>query len=52
VGGNHLEDNLAKFGYTLYIYESKKPKPESLYGLGYLVEIIIKIWRIWAIFFP
>jgi hypothetical protein len=47
--GNHPENNLAKFGYILDIKVGQKPK--SFYILGYLLELVQKIWRIWAIFF-
>jgi len=47
--GNHPENNLGKFGYILDIKVGQKPK--SFYILGYLLELVIKIWRIWAIFF-
>jgi hypothetical protein len=47
--GNHPENNLGKFGYILDIKVGQKPK--SFYSLGYLLELVIKIWRIWAIFF-
>jgi hypothetical protein len=29
-----------------------KKKTESFYILGYLLELTIKIWQIWAIYFP
>ncbi len=32
-------------------YESRKKKPESFYNLGYLLELIIKIWWTWIFFF-
>jgi hypothetical protein len=47
--GNHPENNLAKFGYILDMNAGQKPK--SFYILGYLLELVIKIWRIWAISF-
>ncbi len=41
--GNHLENNLAKFGYILNMKVEKQKKQESLYVLDYLLELIIKI---------
>jgi hypothetical protein len=41
--GHHPENNLAKFGYILDMKVEKKSK--SFYVLGYLLELIIKIWR-------
>jgi hypothetical protein len=40
--GDHPENNLAKFGYILDI---KLEKIKSFYILGYLLELIVKIWR-------
>jgi hypothetical protein len=46
--GHYPENNLAKFGYILDMKVEKNSK--SLYILGYLLELIIKIWR-FGIFF-
>jgi hypothetical protein len=46
--GNHRENILAKSGYLLYM---KLEKKESFYILGYLLELIIKIWRFGILFF-
>jgi hypothetical protein len=58
-GGYHLENDLGKFCH-MYYYGSRK-ESKSFYMFGYLLELIIKlwrlvkknfeIWRIWAIFF-
>jgi hypothetical protein len=37
------KNNLAKFGYILDMKVERKK--ESLYILGYLLELIIKIWQ-------
>jgi hypothetical protein len=42
--GNHSQINLAKFGYILDMKVGNKT--ESCYILGYLLELIIKIWQI------
>jgi hypothetical protein len=47
--GDHPENKLAKFKYILDMEVGKK-KTESLYILGYILELIIEIWRIWVIF--
>jgi hypothetical protein len=39
--GDHPYDDLARFGYTLAMKVDKKP-----HILGYLLELIIKIWRL------
>jgi hypothetical protein len=39
---DHSQNNLAKFGYAL---DMKVGKKESFYILGYLLELIIKIWK-------
>jgi hypothetical protein len=44
-GGDHLENNLSKFGYILDM-KVEKTKRESFYILGYLLELIIKIWQL------
>jgi hypothetical protein len=41
--GNHPKNNFDKFGY-ISRYESRK-KPGSFYLLGYLLELITKIWQ-------
>ncbi len=41
--GDHSKNNLAKFGYILD--RKVERKKESLYILGYLLELIIKIWQ-------
>ncbi len=46
--GHHPWDDLDRFGYIL---DMKVIKPESFYILGYPLEVIIKIWKIWVIFF-
>jgi hypothetical protein len=46
--GHHPWDDLARFGYVLGM---KVKKPKSFYILGYLLEVIIKICKIWVIFF-
>ncbi len=57
--GNHPKNNLVKFGYII-IHMKVGKRAESLYIPGYLLEGfiihwqfgILKIWQIWAIFFP
>jgi hypothetical protein len=46
--GHHPENNWAKFGYILDMKVGPK-KIESFYVLGYLLELIFKIWWIWSI---
>jgi hypothetical protein len=43
---DHPPDDLARFGYRLdmKVGKKKKKKTESFYILGYLMELIIKIW--------
>jgi hypothetical protein len=41
-------NNLAKFGYILDVKVENKQKP--FYILGYLLELIIKIWQFGFIF--
>jgi 5-methylthioribose kinase len=60
--GDHPENNLAKFGYILFRKQGKQKKKkkntESFSIFGYLLEVIVEIWRylefsffkIWAIF--
>jgi hypothetical protein len=48
--GHHPENNLAKFGYILDMKLGKK-KILSIF-LGYLLELIIKVWRFGFSFFP
>jgi hypothetical protein len=48
-GGDHPENNLTKSGYLLDM--KVKKKPEYFFILGNLLELIIEIWRIRAIFF-
>jgi hypothetical protein len=45
--GNHPENNLAKFGYILdmKVGKQKRKKTDSICTLGYLLELIIKIWQ-------
>jgi hypothetical protein len=38
------ENNLAKFGYTLGMKVDKIEQNLSIFFLGYLLELIIKIW--------
>jgi hypothetical protein len=42
-GSDHPLDDLARFGYRLDMKVEKTA--ESFYILGYLLELIIKIWR-------
>ncbi len=46
---DHSENNLAKFGYIIDMKVSKQNKnkknKKSFYILGYLLELIIQIWR-------
>jgi hypothetical protein len=42
--GNHSQINLAKFGYILDVKVGKKT--ELCYILSYVLELIIKIWKI------
>jgi hypothetical protein len=56
--GDHPENNLAKFGYILFRKQGKPNNTESFSIFGYLLEVIVEIWRylefsffkIWAIF--
>jgi hypothetical protein len=48
--GDHPESNLAKFGYILDMKVEGKKKPESFYVIGYLIELVIKIWQFGFIF--
>jgi len=41
--GNHPQRDLVRFGYKLDMKNRKKP--ESFYILGYLMELIIKVWE-------
>jgi len=41
--GDHLENNLTKFGYMINMKVGKKWK--SFYILGYLLEVIIRLWQ-------
>jgi hypothetical protein len=41
---DHQENNLAKFGYTLGMKVDKIEQNLSIFFLGYLLELIIKIW--------
>ncbi len=38
------ENNLAKFGYTLVMKVEKFEQNLCIFFLGYLLELIIKIW--------
>jgi hypothetical protein len=51
--GDLPENNLAKFGYVIDMKfgRGKKKKTEFFYVLGYLLELIIKIWRFLELFF-
>jgi hypothetical protein len=42
--GNHSKDDLARFGYKLDMKVERKP--DSFYILGYLLELMIKMWNL------
>jgi hypothetical protein len=44
--GHDPGKKIAKFGYVETRYESEKKKEGSFYIIGYLLKVIIKIWRI------
>jgi len=41
--GNHPENNLAKFGYIIDMKVEKNIG--SFYILGYLLEVIVRLWQ-------
>jgi hypothetical protein len=49
----HPSDDLARLGYRLdmKVGKKKKKKTESFYILGYLMELIMKIWCSGKLFF-
>jgi hypothetical protein len=50
-GVSHTHNFLSIFGYIQDMEVGKK-KTESFYFLGYLLELIIKIWQFGFYFFP